>query len=174
MPLSMPEHYEERIGRDMRHLAVSIASNVDEVRQWRLFCLEKGGIVPLLKCVQEGAKSIREHMKDDRNRDSQFAEFAADQHEETFMAACTACRALRDLCAISPELSAVITDGILRANELWGTEGPMSDFVTLLHHANDVELKREARDIFRLDRRNRRGTNQFAIFLWLLMCDQLH
>ena len=62
----------------------------------------KGGIVPLLKCVQDGAKSIREHMKNDCNNNSQFAQFAADQQEETFMAACTACRALRDLCAISP------------------------------------------------------------------------
>lgn len=162
MPLSMPEHYDERIGRDMRHLAVSISSNVDEVWQWRLFCQEQGGIVPLLKCVQEGAKSIREHINEDRNRDSQFTEFAADQHEETFMAACTACRALRDLCAISPELSAVITDGILRANDLWGEAGPLSDFATLLHHANEVEIKREAREIFRLSRRNRRGMYRFA------------
>lgn len=154
MPLSLPEHYDERIGRDMRHLSVSIASNVDEVWQWRLFCREKGGIVPLLKCIQEGAKRIQERVNKVGSRDSQFAEFA---DEETFMAACTACRALRDLCAISPELSAVITDGILRANDLWGTDGPLSDFVTLFHHATDVELKREAREIFRLNRRNRRG-----------------
>lgn len=158
MPLSMPEHYDERITRDMRHLAVSIASNVDEVRQWRRYCREHGGIVPLLKCIQESARFMREHSNEDRNRDSEFAKFAADQHEETFMAACTACRALRDLCAISPELSAVITDGILRANDLWGVGGPMSDFVTLLHHANEVEIKREARDILTLNRRNRRGT----------------
>jgi hypothetical protein len=140
------------------------------VWQWRLFCQEKGGIVPLLKCVQEGAKYIREHINDDRNRDSQFAQFAADQDEETFMAACTACRALRDLCALSPELSAVITDGILRANDLWGEQGPLSDFVTLLHHATDVELKREARDIFRLNRRNRRGMFSVARHSRLLSC----
>lgn len=157
MPLSMPEHYDERITRDMRHLAVSISSNVDEVWQWRLFCQEKGGIVPLLKCIQEGARFIREHINEDGNKDSEFAKFD-DRHEETFMAACTACRALRDLCAISPELSAVITDGILRANDLWGEEGPLSDFVTLLHHADEVEIKREARDIFTHNRRNRRGT----------------
>jgi len=170
MPLSMPEHYDERIGRDMRHLAVSISSNVNEVWQWRLFCQEKGGIVPLLKCVQEGAKFIRQHINDDR--DSEFAEFAADQHEETFMAACTACRALRDLCAISPELSAVITDSILRANDLWGDQGPMSDFVTLLHHANEVEIKREARDILRLNRRNRRGTYHLLRGMLLSARDQ--
>jgi hypothetical protein len=156
MSLSIPEHYEERITRDMNHLAVSISSNVDQEWQWRLFCKEKGGIVPLLKCIQEGARSIYERTNEGRIRESEFEDFAAGQHEETFMAACTACRALRDLCAISPELSAVITDGILRANELWGT-GPISDFVTLLHHANEVgEIKREARDIFSLNRRNRR------------------
>ncbi len=158
MPLSMPEHYDERITRDMRHLAVSISSNVDEVWQWRLFCKQKGGIVPLLKCIQEGARFIREHINERGSKEFEFTEFAADQHEETFMAACTACRALRDLCAISPELSAVITDGILRSNDLWET-GPLSDFVTLLQHT-EVEIKREARDFFSLDRRNRRDARR--------------
>jgi hypothetical protein len=154
MPLSMPEHYNERIGRDMRHLAVSIASNVDDVWQWRLFCREKGGIIPLLKCVQDGAKSIHSHINEDN--DSQFGQFAADHDEEAFMAGCTACRAFRDLCALSPEVSAIVTDGILRAEDGWGPSGPMTDFVTLLNHAKEVELKREARDILRLNRRNRR------------------
>jgi hypothetical protein len=154
MPLSMPEHYNERIGRDMRHLAVSIASNVDEVWQWRLFCREKGGIIPLLKCVQDGARSI--HARINEVYDSQFDQFAADQDEETLMAGCTACRTFRDLCALSPEVSAIVTDGILRAEDGWGASGPMADFVTLLNHANEVELKREARDILRLNRRNRR------------------
>lgn len=158
MPLSMPEHYNERIGRDMRHLAVSIASNVDEVWQWRLFCAENGGIVPLLKCVQDGAKSIHARSSEDGNFDSQLEQFAADQDEETFMAACTACRAFRDLCALSPEVAAIITDGILRAEKGWGSSGPMTDFITLLNHANEMELKREARDILRHNRRNRRGT----------------
>jgi hypothetical protein len=155
MPLSMPEHYNERIGRDMRHLAVSIASNVDEVWQWRLFCREKGGIIPLLKCVKDGAKSI--HARINEDYDSQFGQFAADQDEETFMAACTACRAFRDLCALSPEVSAIVADGILRAENGWGASGPMTDFVALLNHANEVELNREARDILRLNRGNRRG-----------------
>ena len=57
----------------------------------------------------------------------------------------------------------LLTDAILRERTLW-TEFAVPDFVTLLHHANEVELTREARDIFRPDRRNRRGTNQFAIF----------
>ena len=80
--------------------------------------------MPLLKCIQEGARFIREHINERGSKEFEFTEFAADQHEETFMAACTACRALRDLCAISPELSAVITDGILRSNDLWET-GPL-------------------------------------------------
>jgi hypothetical protein len=60
IPLSRPEHYRDRIGRDLRQLAVSIAASTENVEQWRTFCEEKGGIFPLLETIREGARSIQE------------------------------------------------------------------------------------------------------------------
>jgi len=48
LTLSYPEHYKGRIGRDMRHLAVSIAASIDKSWQWKLFFDEGGGVLPLL------------------------------------------------------------------------------------------------------------------------------
>ena len=124
-PLSMPEHYRDRIGRDMRHLAVSIASSIEDVDQWRTFCEEgNGGLMPLLECIREGAHFINLQKQQQKLKDPAYYEGGVflEQHEESFMAACSACRALRDLCAVSPELSAVISDGILRANAAWSTK----------------------------------------------------
>ena len=60
-PFSRKEHYEGQIGKDMRHLAVSIASCVDDVDEWRLFCQQAtGGIMPLVECIRDAADSIRQ------------------------------------------------------------------------------------------------------------------
>lgn len=151
MPLSDPEH-TDRIGRDMRHLAVSIASSVDSTSQWRRFCEEGGGLVPMLQCIRDGALSVAEGGADIYDEDSESFSVFTPQHEESFMVACTACRALRDICAISPEISAVITEGILRADAAWSMSVPnggggkdcssgglISDLVILLKHANESE-----------------------------------
>lgn len=109
----------------MRHLAVSIASSIEDVDQWRTFCQEgNGGLMPLLECIREGARFIALQKQFMAKKKAFSAEggILLEQQEETFMAACSACRALRDLCAVSPELSAVITDGILRANAAWSTK----------------------------------------------------
>lgn len=108
--LSEPEHYDTRISRDIRHLAVSIATNVEDIWEWRLFCQEKGGLKPLLECIGEP--------------------------DRLFSSA--ACRALRDLCALSPEVSAVITDEIIRANAEWGGR-LMANFVDILKCTEDPE-----------------------------------
>ena len=109
--LSQPEHYDHRISRDIRHLAVSIATNVEDIREWRLFCQENGGIRPLLECIGEP--------------------------EQSFSSA--ACRALRDLCALSPELVAIITDEIVRANAEWDGK-LMREFVTILKSSEDANI----------------------------------
>jgi len=122
-PGRLSAQYFKRISRDMRHLAVSIASSIESVDQWRTFCQEgNGGLMPLLECIREGARFIHLQKKvlaQKRGYAGIEGGVFLEQHEETFMAACSACRALRDLCAVSPELSAVITDGILRANAAW-------------------------------------------------------
>ena len=112
--LSSPSHYEERIGRDMRRLAVSIASCIDDVSDWRELCLAfqpTGGLFPLIECIREGASTIRKRRDDD-----EISDLVESRYEESFLAATSACRALRDLCALNLDLAAVITDGLLRAN----------------------------------------------------------
>lgn len=161
MPLSQPEHYSERIDRDKRLLAIGIAESVDEPWQWRRFCDEKGGIKSLLKTIQNGANYFVKN-------DQQGSEFLLllEEYEETFLAACNACRALRDLCAISDDVRAVMTDEILRANAASGNNALMKDFSSLLRHADEadvwdnVRLKnfRPKSNFFRLlGRKDRRG-----------------
>jgi hypothetical protein len=137
--LSKADHYEERIGRDMRHLAVSIASCVDDPAEWRLFCQQiPGGVLPLIDCIREGAKNIRERRDDVPNSASADDMAVISSHyEESFLAASSACRALRDLAALSLDLAAVITDGLLRAN---AGEPLMQDLVTLLKYAHDADI----------------------------------
>ena len=148
LPLSDPDHYRNRIDKDMRHMAIAIASNVDFDWQWRLFCEEGGGLYPLIHCIRDGAKSIREgeSLAEEEGEDL-FG--LSDQHQEAVAAATAACRNLRDLCSLSPEFSAVVTDGILRADaalsmaipneeELESSEclsgGLLSDLITLLRY----------------------------------------
>jgi predicted acylesterase/phospholipase RssA len=143
LPLSRKAHYEERIGRDLRHLAVSIAASTETVADWQTFCANQGGLYPVLETIREGAQHVAPYLTNTKvnnattSMDSQGIQNPI-RMEESFQAACSACRALRDLCAISPEVSAVLTDGILRANAAW--EGSlMRDFCTLLQYASDID-----------------------------------
>ncbi|OEU16469.1 FabD/lysophospholipase-like protein [Fragilariopsis cylindrus CCMP1102] len=141
-PLSRAEHYDGRIGRDMRHLAVSVVSSIDDVAEWQLFCEQNsGGLEPLIECIRDGATSIREGSNEEvlqskNNRSDHYLEV-------NFQAASSACRALRNLCALSLDLAAVITDGLLRANTAYTNKGEytlMEDLCTILRHADDFKL----------------------------------
>jgi predicted acylesterase/phospholipase RssA len=127
-PLSRPEHYRNRIGRDLRHLAVTIASATETPEQWRAFCQEGGGLYPLLETVREGAARLRAQV--------QLGKDERDESDVLLVAACHACRALRDVAAISPEVAAVLTDGVLRANAAW-EGGLLSGLTTCLTFARD-------------------------------------
>ncbi|KAL7518065.1 hypothetical protein ACHAWX_002922 [Stephanocyclus meneghinianus] len=160
--LSHPEHYEKRIGRDMRHLAVSIAASIDKPWQWKLFFDEGGGVLPLLECIRDGARSVEKGNADFMDGDVEGTAILMEQHEASFAAACTACRALRDLSALSKDFSAVVTDDILKVNEQWSTcvvegkgydcssGGLVSDLLILLKHANDPT------EIFKAPKKGRR------------------
>ncbi|EED90234.1 predicted protein [Thalassiosira pseudonana CCMP1335] len=115
--LSSPEHYEDRIGRDMRHLGVSIAATIDKPWQWKLFFDEGGGVLPLLECIRDGARSVEKGGADFVDGDIEGTSSLMEQHEASFAAACTACRALRDLSALSKDFAAVVTDDILKKRE---------------------------------------------------------
>ena len=177
MPLSRPDHYRDRIGRDLRHLGVSIASRVEDADSFRLFCqqTENSGVIPLVECIHEGATMIREQPSGGVNMDAvyddvsetapQFSNLLLRQYniyEENFMAASSACRVLRDLCAVSPEMSAVVTDNLLRANAAYYEDDTssslMADFCTILqyaHHNTEFDSKRRARRVSRIKRKPR-------------------
>ena len=127
-----------RIGRDMRHLAVSTASCIDSVEEWQLFCQQSiGGLEPLIECIRDGAKSIREGHS---SLTALKNKSALARKEENFRVASSACKVLRDLCALSLDLGAVITDGLLRANASYKKDGEhtlMDDMCTILLLADD-------------------------------------
>ena len=155
LPLSQLEHYQSRIDRDRRLLAASITATIDSPAQWRLFCQEGGGLLGLLETIRLGARSITsEHF--DKNSDDAWLR---SHQEESIIVASSACRSIRDLCAVSPEVAAIVTDGMLRVNAAWDG-GLFSDFCTLLEYANDYteakSSKKKNDSPFRLLRRSKR------------------
>jgi hypothetical protein len=157
MPLSRPEHYSDRIDRDKRMLTIGVAEAVDDPSQWRRFQDENGGIKLLLMNIQKGANFVRHE---------QGSDLLLEEYDEAFSAACNSCRALRDLCSISDDLRAVVTDDILRANGVLSDNALIKDLANLLRHANEVDILYSSRlasirpksHLFRLlGRKDRRG-----------------
>lgn len=153
LPLSDPRH-TARIEMDMRRLAVSIASNIETINQWKSFCEDGGGILPLLECIRDGAREVKQgQMLTQGNDYDQGMLGLVEQREAAFEAACKAIKALRDLCVISKPFSAVITDSILRADVIWATRvdaksehndqlrrgGILSDLACLIKYSMDSD-----------------------------------
>lgn len=88
--------YQRRMDRDQKLLILQVASSINTVEEWRTVCELTDGIFPLLELIEQGGNDTASDEAKDLARRS--------------------ARALRDLCALSPETAAVITDGILRAN----------------------------------------------------------
>jgi hypothetical protein len=78
--------------------------------------------------------------------------------DAAFATACTACRALRDLCALSPELAAIITEAILDASSSSSSSssnsndqgqsapgGVVASLASLLTYAIDESQKEECK-----------------------------
>jgi len=145
--LSKAEHYEKRIGRDMRQLAVSIAACIDDAEDYQIYCQQiRGGIYPLIECIREGADAIRHRGKSRHGESPSPSSYVSpnlgvsNQYEERFLAASSACRALRDLCGISSDLSAVITDTLLRANANKKASNLTEDLVAILQFAHEADI----------------------------------
>jgi len=101
-----------RINRDIREVAVSIASNIDNLDQWKVFYEEGegGGLEAIFQSLKVSSRLIAVA----EVGESTFT--TVKDVERAFATACTACRSLRDLCALSPELSAIVTEAILDAS----------------------------------------------------------
>ena len=150
LPLSDVAH-TARIEKDMRHLAVSIASTIEDAEQWKTFMEDGGGVLPLLECIRDGAKEIEKGPWEKDVRDEGMVGLV-EKREEAFAAACTACKTLRDLCAISKPFASIITDSILRADVAWSTPvqnkdeqtnfegGIISNLITLLRFSQEADL----------------------------------
>jgi hypothetical protein len=148
LPLSDARH-NARIELDMRRLAVTIASGIENEEQWKAFCEDGGGVLPLLECIRDGARDIRQGAMEDGGGGSarwihvggiriragtrrvpiqdQGANASVhglgmeEERDAAFDAACNACKTLRDLSVLSKPFSAIITDAILRADSVWAT-----------------------------------------------------
>ena len=70
---------------------VSIAASIDKPWQWKLFFDEGGGVLPLLECIRDGARSVEQGGADFLDDgDVEGTNTLKEQHEASFAAACTA------------------------------------------------------------------------------------
>ncbi len=145
-PSEAEDPFGGRLSRDMRFLALNILASTETVEQWKLLARETDGLFPLLEIIRHGAMAIQKVSPE--QADSSTA-YTLESTEQAYRAACSACRVIRDLSALSPDLAAVITDTILRANAAW-KGGLMRDFSDILQHANeytDNKFRRNQREI---------------------------
>lgn len=64
------------------------------------------------------------------------------EQEELFSAACTACKSLRDLCALSPDVASIVTDTAIRLDkerEKRNERTLLGDLIDLLKYNNNFE-----------------------------------
>mmetsp|Transcript_22869 Transcript_22869/g.34880 ORF Transcript_22869/g.34880 Transcript_22869/m.34880 type:complete len:765 (+) Transcript_22869:108-2402(+) len=148
LPLGDKRHIA-RIDIDMGRLAVSVASTIETEEEWKIFTDDGGGALPIFECIRVGAREVRQGAIDNISDESMLS--LVEQQDAAFEAASSACKVLRDLCAISKPLSAVITDNILRADTVWAepiksenflksdeiklSNGLISDLVILLRYS---------------------------------------
>lgn len=130
-------------------------------------------MLPLLECIRDGARAVEQRKNPDflDDGDVEGTNSLVEQHEASFAAACTACRALRDLSALSKDFAAVVTDDILKVNEQWSTcvvegngydcssGGLISDLLILLKHANEAE------SFYKVPRKGRPGSRRASFSL---------
>ncbi len=185
LPLGDKQHIS-RIDVDMDRLAVSIASTIVTEEDWRTFCKDGGGVLPLLNCIRAGAREIRQgsigqQMSGNYLVYDEGVHGLVERQEAAFEAASAACKALRDLCVISKPLSAIVTDSILRADAVWAeptkrkegywfgsiqkdheskmvlTNGLISDLVTLLRYSSETDKLYKGPNAKDIKRLRRRG-----------------
>jgi predicted acylesterase/phospholipase RssA len=149
VPFSRRSHlYRRGMDRDQRLLSLQLASSISTVNEWRTVCELTNGIYPLLELIQEGANDTATQEGEDLARRS--------------------ARALRDLCALSPEIAAVITDGILRANHHLRGEC-LRSLCQLLRRAQEVYQPPRRKGRYRRPvRRQQQETTQLYVTQLLL------
>uniref|UniRef100_A0A7S3LG81 PNPLA domain-containing protein n=1 Tax=Amphora coffeiformis TaxID=265554 RepID=A0A7S3LG81_9STRA len=138
--------YQRRMERDQKLLSLQVASSITTVDEWRTVCELTDGIYPLLELILQGANDTATEEEEDLARRS--------------------ARTLRDLCAISPDIAAIITDGILRANYAM-KGGFFRCLCQLLKDTQEVQLKPKGRKL-RPARKQQQKTTQLYVTQVLL------
>lgn len=139
--------YQRRMQRDQILLSLQIASSISTVEEWRTVCGLTDGIYPLLELILQGANDTATEEEEDLTRRS--------------------ARTLRDLCALSLETAAVITDGILRANfALKGTF--FRCLCQLLEDAQEGQVKKTQGHKLRPARKQQQETTKLYVTQLLL------
>ena len=133
----MSSKIKPRIAYDMQSIATSIAGNVKTAEDWRLFAAEGGGVENLCEAIRGAAQSSKHDIPDD--------------NYERFRLSITAAKVLRDLCAISPELSSIITSQILSWDKMQDAnkeKGVIQSMADLLRHTTQVVQGRISSSMF--------------------------
>ena len=142
IPSKVNSRINDRVQYDMQNIAISVASNIKTADDWRVFAAEGGGVDHLLDAIQDAAN---------------FASHSLDilpeyDFESKFRTSIVAARILRDLCAISPELSSIITAQILASNEKQeqnGEVGFIRAMVVVLKHSTGFPNRRISSTLFK-------------------------
>lgn len=137
------EKYNSRISKDLSHLSLSIAQTIETPQQWTEFVQNGGGLAPIIQCIRDAVDEIKKGQAPDVEG---VELYAYDQRmENSFQAACNACKVLRDLCSRDANWAAVITDELLhfhhqRIHDSETNQGVLDDLVSLLQYTNEGGL----------------------------------
>jgi hypothetical protein len=137
------QKYNARISKDLCHLSLSIAQSIETPQEWVEFVQNGGGLAPIIQCIHDVVNDIKKGQAPDIEG---VELYTYDQRKEnSFQAACNACRVLRDLCSKNANWAAVITDELLHFHhkgkgESKTTQGVLDDLVSLLKHTNEGGL----------------------------------
>lgn len=150
------QHSHGKISRDIRYMAVRIASTITSTDLWTIFVKENGGFIPLFETIRETNTFTRTKFPSSDSTTHQRQQYsysqqpryqypqlslteirrANEQKEEDLSMATSAFKSLRDLCALSPDLAAVVTDSILQEHE-FGRNSNMSNIRDSNRRNND-------------------------------------
>lgn len=140
---------EDTLNQEMKQLAISVALAVDDVAGYKTYCQQiRGGIAPLVKCIQEGAAVIQQQLDQEELPRYTYKLPSSSTRlppgvleEEVFVMASKSCQALGHLCSISPELAAVVTDDLLHINKSMANQTSlMEDLVILLSYTQRANV----------------------------------
>lgn len=158
IPFFGSSQHNERMNLDIRRQSLCIASQIQNKEQWKEFFedTQGKGLESILQCIRDCAKEIRLGYAADIMKENDEISMLHQERRRrnAFVAACSAVKILRDMCAIDQNWAAVITDEILDIDRMWCDEkkkkemsndssevgnGFFEDLAILLRYTNEAE-----------------------------------